>query len=216
MRPTLVALTLSVLSIVWWPAVPAIAKDAQVARGTIATITGGSITLKVADRDMTFHVDKTTLVKARGASTKADRASAAGKSGLHLNDLLQTGQSVAVTYIEADGGFRATEITTLRASASNASGQAEMTSIGVVKSVGPDSITITGRSGGGASFEQTLKVDGATRVLAHGAGTAVAARGGSAPISELVGGGDHVSVWYHKKGSGLIASEVRVTAKSSH
>ena len=51
------------------------------------------------------------------------------------------------------------------------------------------------------SFEQTLQDRRRhTKVLAKGAGTAVAAKGGKAPFAELVASGDHVSVSYHKLG----------------
>ena len=89
-----------------------------------------------------------------------------------------------------------------------------MRSNGVVKAIGSDWLTISGRSGGGASFEQTLKIDAKTTVLAKGAGTAVAAKGGRAPFTDLVKGGDHVSVSYHQMADGLIASDLRVINKA--
>ena len=43
-----------------------------------------------------------------------------------------------------------------------------------------------------------------------------AARGGRAPLTELLASGDKVSVWYHKSGSTLHASDVRVMMKAAH
>ena len=80
----------------------------------------------------------------------------------------------------------------------------QWTALGVVKAMGSDWITINGKSGGGASFEQTLKIDAKTMVLAKGASTAVAAQGGRAPLTDLVHSGDHVSASYHKVGDRLV------------
>ena len=215
MRSTLVALTLTALSVFLGPTASALAQDAKVARGTIAAIAGQSVTVKVGDRDMKFSIDNKTMVTARGASTKSARAAAAGKAGPHLDEVLQTGQAVAVTYNDLAGAMHATEIRAILKSTSSPGGsKAEMKSDGVVKSIGSDWITINGHSGGGASFEQTFKIDAATKVFAKGAGTAVAARGGKAPFREFVASGDHVSVSYHTWGNALLASDVHVTLKA--
>jgi hypothetical protein len=217
MRPTLFALTLTALSIVSWPTAPAVAQDAKVARGTIAAIGGQSVTVKVGDQDMKFSIDSKTTVEARGASTQSRRAVAAGKPGPHLDQVLQAGQSVAVTYNDMAGTLHATDIKAVpKAGASNVSAKAAMKSSGVVKSIGLDWITINGHSGGGSSFEQTFKIDPGTKVFGKGAGTAVAAKGGKAPFTDLVASGDHVSVSYHKMGKALVASDVHVTMKASH
>ena len=216
MRPTLFALTLMALSVIWGPTAPAIAQDAKVARGTITAIGGQSVRVKVGDHDMTFNVDSKTTVEARGASTQSRRAVAAGKPGPNLAQVLQTGQSVAVTYHDMAGTLHATDIKAVaKAGASNTSAKAAMTSSGVVKSIGADWITINGHSGGGSSFEQTFKIDPGTKVVGKGAGTAVAAKGGKAPFTDLVASGDHVSVSYHKMGTALLASDVTVTMKAS-
>jgi uncharacterized protein DUF5666 len=217
MRSTFAALALAAVSLACWPVSAGAAQDTKVARGTISALGGASITIKTADHDMTFKVDSKTFVQARGASTKAGRAAAAGKPGVHLEELLKTGQTVAVTYSEVAGALQAREIKAIAsAAATTGTAEAEMRSVGVVKSIGADSLTVTGSGGGGASFVQTFKIDGATKVLAKGAGTAVAAKGGKAPFAELVSSGDHVSVAYHKVGDALIATDVRVTAKASH
>ena len=92
----------------------------------------------------------------------------------------------------------------------------DMKSIGVVTSVGPNTLTLRGRSGAGATFEQTVTIDAATTVYGKGASTAAVSHGGKAPFAALVAGGDRVSVWYHKQGDLLVASEVHVTAKAKH
>jgi hypothetical protein len=210
MKPTMIALTLATVSMFWGPA-PAVAGDAKVARGTIASIAAQSVTVTVGDHDMTFHVDNKTRVEARGGSTKTARAAVTGKPGVHIDELLKTGQSVAVTYTDMAGALQATEIRAIpKAGPAKA---AELRSTGVVKAIGSDWITISGKSGGGASFEQTLKIDAKTTVLAKGASTAVAAKGGRAPFAELVKGGDRVSVSYRQVADGLVASDLRVVGK---
>ena len=212
MRITTVGLTLVALSLLWGsPA--ALAQDAKVARGTIAAIAGQSLTVNVAGHDMRFTVDSKTMVQAKGGSTKSSRAAAAGKPGPYLNDLLQPGQAVAVTYKDMSGGLHATSITAIPKASSPA---ADRRSAGVVKAIGSDWITINGRSGGGALFEQTFTIDPDTKVFAKGAGTAAAANGGKTPFSALIAAGDRVNVSYHKLGSALHASDVHVTMKASH
>jgi hypothetical protein len=217
MKPTLVALTLTALSVIGWPTAPAVAQDAKVARGTITAMGGKSVTVKAGDQDMTFSIDTKPVVQARGASTKSNRAAATGKPGPHLDELLQTGQAVAVTYNDMAGTLHATEIKAIpKAATSTADARAETKSAGVVKAIGADWITINGRSSRGASFEQTFKIDPSTKVFGKGAGTAAAAKGGKAPFTDLVVSGDHVSVSYHKMGNSLIASDVHVTMKAAH
>jgi hypothetical protein len=211
MKPTITALALTTLSMFWGTA-PAVAGDTKVARGTIASMAGQSVTVTVGDRDMTFRVDSKTFVEVRGGSTKTARAAVSGRAGVHLDEVLTKGQSVAVTYNDVAGSLRATAIKAIPKS--DATKGEDRRSDGVVKAMGGDWITINGKSGGGASFEQTIKIDAKTMVWAKGAGTAVAAKGGRAPFADLVKSGDHVSVSYHEMGGGLLASDLRVTNKA--
>ena len=215
MRPAFFALTLTALSVIWWPNASALAEDAKVSRGTVAEIGGHWVTVKVGDRDLKFDVDNRTTVETRGASTKARQATVSGKPGPHLNELLKVGQTVAVTYDGIAGSLRATRIVSIpNGSVSNP--EAAMTSAGVVTAVGANTITINGHAGSGASFEQTITIDPSTKVFAKGAGTATAAKGGKAPFAELIASGDRVSVSYRQVGNVLVASDVHVTMKSSH
>lgn len=166
---------------------------------------------------MRFVVDSKTIVEARGGSTKSAQAVAAGKTGPRLDEVLEAGQSVAVSYRDEAGTYHATRIkATAKATASTAGAEGSMKSDGVVKAVGADWITINGRGGSGSTFDQTFKIDGGTKVLAKGAGTAAAAKGGKAPFTDLVVNGDRVSVSYRKQGDSLVATEVRVTIKATH
>src|SRR5664279_3338988 len=109
MKPTIIALALATFSVFRGP-VPAAAESAKVARGTIASMAGQSVTVTVADHDMTFRIDSKTIVEARGGSTKTARALASGKAGIHIDEILKPGQSVRVTYHDMDGALQATVI----------------------------------------------------------------------------------------------------------
>jgi hypothetical protein len=215
MRRTLVALALGTLAVAGWPATHAVAQETKTARGTVTAMAADSVTVKVRDQDMKFSVDAKTNVEAVGAGTKARQAEAAGKAGAKLSDVIKVGQAVQVSYHDMGGTLHASRIRAISAAAANApAATAEKTSSGTVKSVAATSMTITGGSGGGATFTQTFTIDASTKVVGKGAGTAAAAKGGKTAVTDLVGNGDHVSVDYHPMGSTLHASEIRVTTKA--
>jgi hypothetical protein len=221
MKSTVIALTLTTLSVLLGSSSPASADEAKVARGTVAAIGAKSVTVKVGDQDMTFAVDSKTLVETRGGSTKSGQAAAAGKRGPQLSELIAAGQPVAVTYTGTAGALHATGIKTIPKSAAAPAGTkaenaGEKKSAGVVKSMGADWITINGSGGGGSSFEQTFKIGSTTKVFAKGAGTAAAAKGGKMPFADILTSGDHVSVSYRVQGDSLLASDVHVTMKATH
>jgi Cu/Ag efflux protein CusF len=219
MKSTFIALTFATLTLMW--SVPAaLAQEATVARGRVTALDGSSMRVKVGDREMKFSVDKNTIVQARGGSTKTRQAEALGRPGPHLADVLRVGQGVEINYKDMGGDKYASVVravpnlsTNSRSTASAAT--ATKVSSGVVKSIGPDSITINGSSGGGGTFLQTFTFDSTTKVVAKGAGTASASRGGKAPLSEMVKNGDTVSVSYHEQGNALHASNVHVTLKAA-
>lgn len=217
MRRMLLALAVTILVVASWPAPRALAQDNNRTRGTISAVGADSVTVKVRDAEMRFSVDAKTIVEARGAGTKDRQAEAAGKGGPKLNELVKTGDAVEVTYVDsASGALRATRIRSITSGAAAATTEkpSEMISSGTVKSVAGNTLTITGSSGGGATFTQSFTIDSSTRVLAKGAGTAAAAKGGKLVITDAVGAGDRVSVSFHESGNTLIASEVRVSSKA--
>jgi hypothetical protein len=218
MRTTLFALALVAGSVIWFP-VEAFALGDMVARGTVTELGGRSITVRVGDQAMKFDVDGKTIVEARGGSTKARQASAKGQPGPRIDEILRVGQAVSVTYANMAGSLHASQIRavpTVGSGGGSVSGEkAELMSRGVVKSIGTDSITIDGSSGGGASFTQTFTIDPTTKVVGKGAGTMTAMKGGKAPIRDLVANGDRVTIVYHKMGDSLHASDVRVTLKKA-
>jgi len=215
MRTMLYAVTIAIVSIIWWPATVALAQDRQIAHGTVSDMTGASLTIQVRGEAMRFAVDSNTQVEARGAGTKTRRLAAAGKPGPKLSDILTIGQPVAVTYLTTSGTTPLASMIKAVPSVGTSGSVTpeELRSLGTVKSLGANSITIVGGSGGGASFEQTFRITAETKVVGKGLGTATATTGGKALFSELIAPGDRVSVAYHKAGDRLEASDVRVTTK---
>jgi hypothetical protein len=213
MRTMLTAVTLAVVSITWWPATAALAQPSRVASGSVTEMSGNSITIQVRGETMKFSVDSNTQVEARGASTKTRQLAASGKPGPSLAELLTIGQPVHVTY-EPSATPRAAFIRAVpKVDNGGKVEESEMRSVGTVKSLGADTLTIVGASGGGASFTQTFVISPETKVVGKGVGTATAPKGGKAPFSELISAGDHVTVSYHKAGDALHASDIRLTVK---
>jgi hypothetical protein len=215
MKPMLFAVTVAACSMILGPAT-AVAQEEKVARGTIAELGAASLTVQVKSERLLFRIDHETRVDAPGGATKTREAKMTGKSGPHLGDVLKVGQSVAVSYVDG-ANPRASLIRAIPTPAAEGSIKttSALRSTGTVTTVAADSVTITGGSGGGARFTQTFIIGPDTLVVGKGAGTASAANGGKAPVTRLISTGDHVSVEYHKDGSALKASDIRVTVKAS-
>jgi len=220
MKRILLALEVAALSVLAGPATPVMAQAPMTARGTITAMADDSLTVKVGAQDMKFSVDTKTTVEAAGGATKTRAAAAAGKPGPKLSEVVKVGQAVIVSYADMGGTLHASRVQAVASAGAgggsvSSSEPTQMTSNGTVKSVTADSLTITGTAGSGASFTQTLVIDTTTTVVGKGVGTATAATGGKAQITSLVAAGDHVAVSYHKVGTTLHASDVRVTAKGT-
>jgi hypothetical protein len=191
----------------------AAAQDTRSARGTVTAVGGDSITVKAGDRELKFTIDAKTVLTASGAGTAERRADAAGKPGLRVADFVKAGDAVEVTYQET--GMRATNIRRVSSpggGGGSVSGDRAETANGTVDSLTASSLVISG-STGSASFKQTFAIDASTRVVAVGASTAAAGKGGKVVLSDFVGVGDQVTVTYRKAGSGVHADEVRVRSK---
>ncbi|MGH9219971.1 MAG: DUF5666 domain-containing protein [Vicinamibacterales bacterium] len=191
------------------------AQETKSARGTVTAVGGDSITVKAADRELKFAVDLKTVLTASGAGTADRKAEAAGKPGLRVADFVKAGDAVEVSYQETGSTMRASNIRRISSAGSSGgsmSGDRAETANGTVDSISGTTLVISGQTGGG-SFKQTFAVDATTQVVAVGASTAAAAKGGKVALTDFVGIGDQVTVSYRKAGSGLHADEVRVRAK---
>jgi Domain of unknown function (DUF5666) len=211
MRPTLVALALT-FAVVSWPAqASAQSTKAHTAKGTVTAMAADSVTVKVANTDMTFMVDSKTHVVAPGAGTKARAAKQSPAGGPTLAEVIKVGQPVSVSYHDMGGKLHAASITAISSAAAEPA--APKSSRGTVESVSATSMTIHGSSGSGAKFTQTFTVDANTKVIGTGAGTKT--QGAKVAITDLVANGDTVAVSYHEMGTTLHAADVRVTAKAA-
>jgi Domain of unknown function (DUF5666) len=79
------------------------------ASGTVASMTGTSLTVKTSSGEQTFNVNSKTKIIGTGLSTKANEAAAAGKKQV-LSDTVGVGDTVSVSYHEVGGAKEASEV----------------------------------------------------------------------------------------------------------
>lgn len=206
-RAQLLTIRVLAFSVLAWSVGVAAQSDTKTARGTVSTMAADSITVKVGTTEMKFNVDDKTTVIAPGAGTAARQAQAAGAAGPKLSEVVKVGGAVEVTYHDMGATKHAATIRPI-ASAGAGGGSVAAEASGTVKSVSATSLVVT--SGG---KDLTFAIDKDSMVVGPGAGTAAAAAGGKAAITDLVGAGDSVTVTYHEMGSMMHAANVRVTAK---
>jgi hypothetical protein len=85
------------------------------ATGTVSSVAADSLTLKAKTGEMTFAVDSSTKVTARGASHKT-AAMKDEKKATTVTDFVHVGDSVTVRYKE-DGGKKVAQSVTVRSAA---------------------------------------------------------------------------------------------------
>ena len=211
----------SLLALVAWSMPQQVsAQDTKSARGTVTAMAGDSLTVKAGTQELKFVLDGSTVVTAEGGSTASRAAAAQGKGGPKIGDLIKVGDAVEVSYHEK--GMHAASVRKVPSAGSGGGSTSDQraaekteSASGTVEAVSATSLTITGSGGGGSTFKQTYSIDGSTRVVGSGVGTAAAAKGGKVSFTDHVGKGDRVTVQYHATGSTLHASEVRVTQKAA-
>jgi hypothetical protein len=207
MRWKQVATALSVLLMATVAAPSASAQGTKKATGTISAVTASSVTIKTqSGQDMTFSVDKATVITTPGGGTKERAAKAEGKAGVASTDVLKEGQAVEVSYHETGGAMHAASIRTMaKVPAEKPASAATKTAHGTVKDVSASSLTITSQG-----KDMTFTVDASTHAVGKGMSTATKGTGGKAPITDLIKTGDNVSVSYHDMGGTLHAATVHV------
>jgi hypothetical protein len=186
----------------------AAAQDTKTVTGTITAIGASSITVKAADKEMTFNVDEKTDVIARGGSTATRKAQAAGKPGAGLSDLLKVSENVEVKYHEA--GMHAASIRVVT-SAPGPEGPRSQTAKGVVSAVSGTSLTVKG-----ATEEWTFVIDDKTDLVGTGLGTKqreLEKQGKKGTFVDFIGKGDEVVVTYRDMAGAKHASGVRLIKK---
>lgn len=211
MRVTRLAIPLAALSLVALLAPTASAQATKKASGSVTAVSGNSITVKVADQDMVFAIDKDTKVTAPGGGTKTRQAQAEGAEGVKVSDVIKVGEAVEVMYHDMGGTMHAASIRAIaKVPTPPNPATVAKTTTGTVKEVSASSLTITS-----AGKDMTFTVDDKTSAIGKGLGTATKATGGKAPITELVEAGDKVSVTYHDMEGTLHAATIRVTQKAA-
>jgi len=186
------------------------AQEGQVAKGTVASLAGDTLTVKVSGKDMVFTVDKATKVIARGAGTKAAQAAPTG--GPKLGDLLKAGDGVEVQYtVKGTANYATTVRAGIDPSQTTAAPK-------------EPALRVTGKATAVANTALTVSADGkdhqfvitpATIVVGAGAGTLTRekqAAGAKTVITDFVRVGDAVVVTYAMKGTTMEATEVRLSA----
>jgi hypothetical protein len=112
MRRTLI---LTVTALLFATALPASADTREnKMRGTVLSTDGIALTVDASGAPMTFVVDESTRVEARGAGTASRRAQSAGRRGPSLSEVVNAGQVVEVNYRESNGVLHAVSIRRLR------------------------------------------------------------------------------------------------------
>ena len=209
MRWKQVATALCALAMTTVVASSASAQGTKKATGTISAVAGNSITVKTqSGQDMTFSVDKDTVITTPGGGTKSRAAKAEGKGGVASTDLLKEGQAVEVSYHDMGGTMHAASIRTMaKVPTEKPASAATKTAHGTVKDISASSLTISSQG-----KDMTFTVDATTHAVGKGLGTATKDTGGKAPITDLIKTGDNVTVTYHDMGGTLHAATVHVVA----
>jgi hypothetical protein len=189
---------------------------AEAVRGTVKAVGADSITLDSMGATKVFKLDDTTNIIAKGGSTATRAAKVAGQAGPKIGDVLKVGDVVEVHYKDVGGAMHATDIragVSLPGPETPKVAAAKATASGKITGLAADSFTVMA-----AGQTHVFKVDGKTMIQGKGASTKSREldRMGKAPVlSEFLKVGDEVSVDYHDVAGAKVASEVRVTGKTS-
>ena len=184
-------------------------------RGTVVSVVGDTVVVTVTGKDMTFKVDKTTELMARGAGAAQRKAEQQGAEGVKLTDFVKPGGGVEVQYKDVGGVLMATAIhtgVTVPQGAPNDEVKGS-SARGTITALANDSISVKA-----ADKVSTFVVDSKTTVVGTGMGTITAkfkAEGKSPTITDLLGAGDQVIVYFKEAGGAMRASEIRVMTKAA-
>jgi hypothetical protein len=184
-------------------------------RGTVVSVAGDTVVVKALGKDMSFKVDKTTEVIARGAGTAQRKAEETGAPGVKLTDFVKPGTGVEIHYKDVGGTMTAVQIHTGLTVREGAVGPEVSggSARGNVTAVGGASITVKGDA-----KEWTFVVDPKTTVVGEGLGTITKKfkeQGKTPTVPDVIAANDKVIVYYQEAGGALKATEIRVTAKAA-
>jgi hypothetical protein len=203
-------------------AAPAAApQESRSVQGTVVSMAGDTLTVKVAGQDMAFTVDKATRVIGPGAGTADRAAKEKGKEGATLAELVKAGDGVHVYYVAKGAGNYASVI---RRGVSVPAAQPPAKAGEPAKAAEPGrSVTgqVTEVTGTGFTMTAdgkpyTFAVESTTRVLGQGFGTMTREKksaGETTKLADYLGKNDLVLVDYVQKGSVLQATEIHMLQK---
>jgi len=186
------------------------AQERQVAKGTVVSMAGDTLTVKVSGKDMVFTVDKATTVIARGAGTKA--AQSAPMGGAKIGDLIKAGEGVEVQYtVKGTANYATTVRAGVDPSETTAAPKDETQRVsGKATAVTNATLAV---SADGKDYQ--FAITSATIVVGAGAGKLTREKkevGAKTVLSDFVHVGDGVLVIYAMKGTTMEATEVRLSA----
>jgi opacity protein-like surface antigen len=196
-------------------AAPAAMAQTKMVRGTVVSVTGDTLVVKVAGQDMTFKVDKATEVQARGAGTAQRKAEAAGAPGVKFTDFVKAGEGAEVTYKEAGGVMTATFVRAGLPPVEGKAPEAEAPQGSVKGAI--SAVTGTSVSVNTGDKVETFAIDAKTLMLGPGLGTITKkfqADGKAPSATDLLKVNDQVVVSYKEEAGVKKASEIRVMQKA--
>jgi hypothetical protein len=207
-----VALFALVASLVFAPVASA---QTKWVRGTVVSVVADTVVVKAAGKDMSFKVDKNTELVARGAGKAQRAAEAQGAAGVKLTDFVKPGVGVEVQYKDVGGVLMATDIHSgITVQEGSVSEEVTGGSVrGAITAIANDSISVKG-----ADKESKFVVDSKTIVVGTGMSTInrqFKEQGKSPTITDLLGVGDQVVVYFKDAGGTVRANEVRVMTKAA-
>ena len=193
---------------------PVTSAQSKWVRGTVVSVAGDTLVVKVAGSDMTFKVDKSTTLTARGAGKAQAQAEAQGAAGVKFADFVKAGMGVEVHYKDVGGVLTAIDV---HSGLAPAEGTAPAESSGgsargTITAVGGSSVTV--KSGG---TDWTFTVDPKTSIVGQGLGTITRQfkEQGKAPtVTDLLGVNDQVVVYFKDGAGAKRANEIRVISKA--
>jgi hypothetical protein len=196
-------------------AAPAAVAQTKTVRGTVVSVTGDTLIVKVAGQDMTFKVDKATEVQARGAGTAQRKAEAAGAPGVKFTDFVKVGEGAEVAYKEAAGVMTATFVRAGLPPAEGKAPEAEAPHGNVKGAI--SAVTVSSISVKEGDKVETFVIDSKTLVLGQGLGTITKkfqAEGKAPAVTDLLKVNDSVVVSFKEEAGAKKANEIRVMQKA--
>ena len=194
---------------------PVTSAQSKWVRGTVVSVAGDTLVVKVAGSDMTFKVDKSTTLTARGAGKAQAAAEAKGAAGVKFADFVKAGMGVEVHYKDVGGVLTALDVHSGLAP-SEGSAPAETTggsARGAITAISGSSVTV--KSG---DADWTFTVDPKTSIVGQGLGTITRQfkEQGKAPtVTDLLGVNDQVVVYFKDGAGAKRANEIRVISKAA-